>query len=166
MFICFMYTKKVLQYFRQPKNYGKLKDADGIGTVGNLVCGDVMKLYIKTGKNKKGQIVIKESRFETFGCVAALATSSMITELSRGKTIEKALKVSKKAIINGLGGLPPIKIHCSLLAIDALHEAIYDYLFKQKKPIPEELERQHQRIEREKKIIEEKYKNWIQLKTK
>lgn len=156
-----MYTKKVLQYFRQAKNYGKIKNADGIGKVGNLICGDVLWLYIKISKNKKGEEIIKDIKFETLGCVAALATSSMISELAKGKTITGALKISKKTIIKKLGGLPPIKIHCSVLAHDALNEAIYDYLSKNKKPVPEELELQHQRMEKEKKIIEERYKDWV-----
>ena len=155
-----MYNKKVLQYFKHPRNYGKIKNPDGTGKVGNIICGDVMWLYIKVGKNKKGEEIIKDIKFETYGCVAAIASSSIITDLAKGKTIRKALKLNKNKIIDSLGELPPIKIHCSILAIDAFLEAIYDYLIKNKRIIPKELEKRHQRIDREKKIIEEKYKEW------
>ncbi|MFH1838504.1 MAG: iron-sulfur cluster assembly scaffold protein [Candidatus Kuenenbacteria bacterium] len=153
-----MYTKKVLQCFKNPHNYGKIKNPDGIGKVGNIICGDVMWLYIKIDKKE----IIKDIKFETFGCVAAIATSSIITDLAKGKTIEKALKITKKNIVNSLDGLPPIKLHCSVLAIDALSEAIYDYLIKNKKEIPKELQERHKRIEQEKKIIKKKYKDWIE----
>jgi len=128
-------------------------------------CGDVMWLYIKVGKSasrrKKGQEIIKDVKFETFGCTAAIATSSMITDLAKGKTLEEALKIDKNKITNSLGGLPPIKIHCSVLANDALTEAIYDYFSKKGRPISKELSKRHQHIKREKEIIEEKYKDWI-----
>jgi len=125
-------------------------------------CGDVMWLYIKVGKNEKGEEIIKDIKFETFGCVAAIATSSIITDIAKGKTINEAIKLNKDNIIDTLEELPPIKIHCSVLAIDALNEAIYNYLSKNKKPIPEELQKRHQRIEKEKKIIEKKYADWIE----
>jgi len=156
------YSKKVMQYFRKPRNYGKIKNADAVGKVGNPVCGDVMWLYIKVGKNKKGEEIIKEIKFETFGCIAAIATSSIITDLAKGKTISQALEITNKKIVNELGGLPPIKLHCSVLASDALAEAIYNYLRKSKQPIPKELEKKHIRITKEKEIIKEKYKDWIQ----
>jgi len=158
-----MYSKKVLQYFKHPRNFGRIKKPDGIGKVGNIICGDVMQLYIKINKNKKGEEVIKDIKFETYGCVAALASSSIITDLVKGKTIKQALKTNQKQIIDSLGGLPPIKIHCSILAIDALLEAIYDYLIKNKKRIPEELKKHHKRVEKEKKMIEEKYKDWTEV---
>lgn len=126
-------------------------------------CGDVMWLYIKVAKNKKGQETIKDIKFETFGCVAALATSSVITDLAKGKTIEKAIKIDRQEIVKSLGGLPPVKLHCSVLAADALIEAIYDYLSKNKKSIPEGLEKRHEIIEKEKKEIGERYKEWIKL---
>lgn len=151
-----MYTKKTLNIFRNPKYFGKIKNPDGIGKVGNVVCGDVMWLYIKVEKDK-----IKDIKFETFGCVAAIATSSQIAEIAKGKSIKRALAITKKHIIDSLGGLPPVKVHCSVLAIDALSEAIYDYLIKNKKKVPLDLKKRHQRIEKEKKIIEEKYKDWI-----
>jgi len=154
-----LYTKKVIEHFRNPHNYGKMKNPDGIGKVGNIICGDVMHLYIKVGKNKKEEGVVKDIRFETFGCAAAIATSSVITDLVKGKTLKKALEIEKDKIIKSLGTLPPIKVHCSVLAVDALSEAIYDYLLKNKKPSPEELQKRHQRIEKEKKEVEKRYKN-------
>ena len=161
-----MYNKKVLQHFKSPHNFGKMKDPDGIGRVGNLICGDVMWFYIKIGNNKKGEEIIKDIKFETYGCVAALASSSIVTDLAKGKTIKQALKINQKEMITSLGGLPPVKIHCSILAVDALLEAIYNYLIKNKKIISEELEKHHKRIEREEKIIEEKYKEWTQIEEK
>jgi len=119
---CGLYTKKVIETFKNPHNYGKIKNADGIGKVGNPVCGDVMWLYIKV----KGEKII-DIKFETFGCVAAISTSSIITDLVKGKTLKEALKVTKDNIVESLGGLPKIKYHCSVLAIDALKEAIKDY---------------------------------------
>ena len=136
-----MYSKKVIEHFQNPHNYGKIKNPDGVGKVGNPRCGDVMKLYIKVEKEK-----IKDIKFETFGCAAALSTSSVVTDLAKGKTITQALKIKNKDVIDELGGLPIIKIHCSLLAIDALQEAIYNYLSKDKKPIPEKLKQSHQRL--------------------
>jgi nitrogen fixation protein NifU and related proteins len=121
-----MYSKKVLEHFKNPKNVGKIEGADGIGTVGNRACGDVMHLYIAVKADK-----IVDIKFETMGCAAAIATSSMITELAKGKTIDEASKLTKDNIVDALEGLPPIKIHCSLLAVEALHKAIEDY--KQKK---------------------------------
>ncbi len=154
------YSKKVIDAFKNPHNSGKIKDADGIGKVGNPVCGDVMWLYIKVAKNEKGEDFIKDISFETFGCVAAIASSSIITDVAKGKTIEQALALNKKAILGELEGLPPIKVHCSVLAIDGLDEAIYDYLSKNKKSIPKELEEKHNFLEKERKEIEEKYKDW------
>lgn len=156
-----IYTKKVIDYFRKPHNYGKIDDPDGKGQVGNIVCGDVMYLYIKIGKDKKNREIIEDAKFETFGCVAAISTSSMITDLVKGKTLEEALEIEKDDIIKLLGGLPPIKYHCSVLAVDALSEAIYDYLSKKKKEIPEELQKRHRRIEKEKKEIEKRYAKWM-----
>ena len=156
-----MYNKKVLQHFKNPHNFGKIKNADGIGKVGNIICGDVMNLYLKIGQNKKGEEILKDIKFETYGCVAAIATSSMITDLAKGKTIDEAIKLNKDSIINALDKLPSIKIHCSDLAIDALNEAIFDYLSKNKRTIPKELEKRHLRIQKEKNIIEKKYTDWI-----
>lgn len=122
------YGEKVMEHFRNPRNVGEIPDADGIGNVGNTVCGDIMRLYIKVEND-----VIKDAKFKTYGCGAAIATSSMITELVKGKTIEEALKVSNSAVAEALGGLPKIKMHCSVLAEEALKSAIDDYLKKKKK---------------------------------
>jgi nitrogen fixation NifU-like protein len=158
------YTKKVLEHFKNPHNYGKMKNPDGVGKVGNVACGDVMWLYIKIGKKKiknKEQEIIKDIKFETYGCTAAIASSSMITDIAKGKTLDQAINISKDDVVKSLGGLPPIKIHCSVLATDALAEAIYDYMKKNNKKIPEKLEKIHKRIEQEKRIVEEKYKDWV-----
>ncbi|MFA5878429.1 MAG: iron-sulfur cluster assembly scaffold protein [Candidatus Staskawiczbacteria bacterium] len=151
-----VYTKKVLDLFKKPHNYGKIKSADGVGKVGNPTCGDVMWLYIKVDKRE----VIKDIKFETFGCVAAISTSSMITDLAKGKTIKEALEITKDNVVESLGGLPKIKFHCSVLAVDALVEAIFDYLSKNKKEISKELKERHSRISREREIIEKRYKKW------
>jgi nitrogen fixation NifU-like protein len=120
-----MYTEKVMEHFRNPHNMGEIPDADGVGTVGNPVCGDLMTIYIKVKDNK-----IEDIKFKTFGCGAAIATSSMITDLARGKTLEEAMKISRGDVAENLGGLPPVKMHCSNLAADGLHAAIQDYLKK------------------------------------
>lgn len=122
-----LYSKKVLEHFSRPHNQGQINDADGVATVGNPNCGDIMKLYIKVGKNKKGEEIIKDARFETLGCGAAVATSSMITDLAKGATLKKALEITRKDISSELGGLPPVKEHCSNLAAEALHKAIKNY---------------------------------------
>lgn len=124
-------------------------------------CGDVMNLYIKIGKNKKKEEFIKDIKFETFGCVAAISTSSIITDLVKGKTIKEALKITKDNIISSLGGLPKIKYHCSVLAVDALTEAIYDYFLKNKKGIPDDLKKRRDIIQKSKEIIEKRYKKWM-----
>lgn len=116
------YSQKVLDYFRNPRNMGKIDDADGIGKVGNPQCGDVMWIYIKVKDN-----IITDCKFETFGCVAAIATSSILTELAKGKTLDDALKITNKDVANELEGLPPIKMHCSLLAEEGLRSAVKDY---------------------------------------
>ena len=124
------YTKKVIECFKNPKNYGRMKNPDGVGKVGNPVCGDVMWLYIRVGKNKTGEKIISDIKFETFGCVAAIATSSIITTLAKGKTLEEALNINKDKIIRSLGGLPPVKRNCSVLAASTLEAAIKNYLSK------------------------------------
>lgn len=158
-----IYTEKVLAYFKNPRNMGNIKKPDGVGKVGNIVCGDVMHLYIKVGKTKEGEEIIKDVKFETLGCVAAIATSSAITELVKGKTFKEALKLKKEDIVKKLGGLPPVKIHCSILAIDALYEAIYDYFRKKKKEISETLKKTHEKIQKDKKFIEKRYKKWLRI---
>jgi len=121
------YTPQTIDHFQHPRNFGGMVDADGVGMVGNPICGDVMKLYLRVGRNKKGEEIVADIKFETFGCVAAIATSSMITELALGKTLQEALKIKNKDIATELGELPVEKIHCSVLAADALKEAIEDY---------------------------------------
>ena len=117
------YSEKVIEHFKNPRNVGEIPDADGVGNVGNPMCGDIMRLYIKVMDNK-----IVDAKFKTFGCGAAIATSSMVTELVKGKTIEEALKISNRAVAEALGGLPKVKMHCSVLAEEALKSAIDDYL--------------------------------------
>jgi nitrogen fixation NifU-like protein len=116
-----------MEHFKNPRNVGEMENPDGVGHVGNPVCGDIMELYIKV---KDGIIV--DAKFRTFGCGAAIATSSMVTEIVKGKSIEEALKISNKAVVEALDGLPPVKVHCSVLAEDALKAAIEDYLGHQK----------------------------------
>jgi len=123
-----LYSDKVMEHFKNPRNVGEIEDPDGIGHVGNPVCGDIMELYIKVEDN-----IIADAKFKTFGCGAAIATSSMVTELVKGETIDKALKISNRAVAEALGGLPPIKMHCSVLAEEALKSAIEDYLIKSKR---------------------------------
>jgi len=155
------YSNKVLAHFKNPKNLGKIKNPDGKGKVGNIICGDTMWLYIRVSKNNKGEEIIADVKFETFGCAAAIATSSMITELAKGKTLGQALAIRRQDVIDSLGGLPPVKIHCSVLAADALAEAIYDYLHKNKREISSDLRARHERIKKEKEIIEKKYAGWV-----
>jgi nitrogen fixation NifU-like protein len=119
------YSEKVMDHFMHPRNVGEIPDASGIGTVGNPICGDVMKMFIKVENN-----VIVDAKFKTFGCGAAISTSSMVTEMVKGKTIEEALKISNKAVAEALGGLPVIKMHCSVLAEEALRSALADYYKK------------------------------------
>ncbi len=121
-----MYSEKVVEFFMHPRNVGRLDPADGVGEVGNPRCGDVMKIYIQVRDNR-----IDDIRFETFGCAAAIATSSMITEMVKGKTLEEALGVSNKDVLDALGGLPPEKIHCSLLAEEGIRAAVEDYRKRQ-----------------------------------
>ncbi len=155
-----LYTKKVLETFKNPRNYGKIKNASGIGKVGNIVCGDVMWLYIKIVENKNGKEIIKDIKFETFGCVAAISTSSIITDLVKGKTIKEALKITKHNVIGSSGGLPKIKYHCSVLAVDALVEAIYDYFSKKGVNISDDLQKKHEAIRKSKEIIDKRYEKW------
>jgi len=122
-----MYTKKVIEHFQKPHNLGKMKDPDCVGEVGNPVCGDLMRIYLKVKKNKKNQEVIEDIKFETLGCVAAIATSSMITQLAKGKTFDEARKIKFSDVEKSLGSLPPVKKHCADLAVRALQAAIEDY---------------------------------------
>jgi len=116
------YSRKVMEHFMNPHNMGDMPDADGVGTVGNPVCGDVMKIFLKIENNR-----VVDARFKTFGCGAAIATSSMVTDLVKGKTIEEALAMTNKTVAEALDGLPPIKMHCSVLAEEGIQAAIEDY---------------------------------------
>ena len=118
-----MYTKKVMDHFSNPRNMGEIENPSGVGTVGNAKCGDIMRMYLDIDDND----IIQDVKFKTFGCGAAVATSSMATELVKGKTVEEALKVTNKAVMEALDGLPPVKVHCSLLAEEAIHAALWDY---------------------------------------
>ncbi|MDA8079445.1 MAG: Fe-S cluster assembly scaffold protein NifU [Nitrospiraceae bacterium] len=122
-----MYSERVMDHFTNPRNVGDMADADGVGTVGNPTCGDAMKIYIKVQDDR-----IIDAKFKTFGCGAAIAVSSMVTEMVKGKTLDEALAISKEAVANELGGLPPQKMHCSNLGADALKKAIEDYRSKRK----------------------------------
>ena len=145
-----LYSEKVMDHFQNPRNVGKLPDADGIGEVGNAKCGDIMRMYLDI--DEKG--VIQEARFKTFGCGAAVATSSMATELVKGKNVEEALQVTNKAVLEALDGLPPLKVHCSLLAEEAIHAALWDYAKKHHMKI-EGLEKPVNDIEEKEDIEEE-----------
>ncbi len=121
-----MYSEKVMDHFANPRNVGEIENASAVGTVGNAKCGDIMRIYLDIDDNH----VIKDAKFKTFGCGAAIATSSMATELIIGKTIEEALEITNKTVMEALDGLPPVKIHCSLLAEEAIHAALWDYAEK------------------------------------
>ena len=122
-----MYSEKVMDHFSNPRNVGEIENASGVGTVGNAKCGDIMRMYLDIDEDTK---IIIECKFKTFGCGAAVATSSMATELVKGKTIYEALEVTNKAVMEALDGLPPVKVHCSLLAEEAIHAALWDYAEK------------------------------------
>ena len=121
-----MYSEKVMDHFQHPRNVGEIENASGVGTVGNAKCGDIMRMYLDIDDNG----IIQDCKFKTFGCGAAVATSSMATELVKGKTIQEALEVTNKAVMEALDGLPPVKVHCSVLAEHAIKAAIYDYAQK------------------------------------
>lgn len=121
-----MYSEKVMEHFNNPRNVGEIENPSGVGTVGNAKCGDIMRMYLNIDDNN----VIQEAKFKTFGCGAAVATSSMATELVKGKTVKEALNVTNQAVMEALDGLPPVKVHCSLLAEEAIHAALWDYAQK------------------------------------
>ena len=121
-----MYSEKVMDHFNNPRNMGEIENASGVGTVGNAKCGDIMRMYLDIDANG----IIQDVKFKTFGCGAAVATSSMATELVKGKTVQEALTVTNKAVCEALDGLPPVKVHCSLLAEEAIHAALWDYATK------------------------------------
>lgn len=120
------YSEEVMEHFTNPRNVGEIENASGVGTVGNAKCGDIMRIYLDVDDNQ----IIRDCKFKTFGCGAAVATSSMATEMIKGKSIQEALKLTNKAVMEALGGLPPIKVHCSLLAEEAVHAALWDYAQK------------------------------------
>ena len=122
-----MYTEKVMDHFKNPRNVGEIESASGVGTVGNAKCGDIMQIFLDIDENE----IIRDVKFKTFGCGAAIATSSRATEMVKGKTIDEALQITNKMVTDSLGGLPPVKLHCSVLAEEALHAAIADYKAKQ-----------------------------------
>lgn len=121
-----MYTEKVMDHFMHPRNVGEIENASGVGTVGNAKCGDIMRIFLDIDENQ----IVRDAKFKTFGCGAAIATSSMATEMIIGKTVQEALEVTNKAVMEALGGLPPVKVHCSLLAEQAVHAALWDYAQK------------------------------------
>lgn len=133
-----LYSDKVMDHFQNPRNVGKIEDADGIGEVGNAVCGDIMRIYLKIDPETK---IITDAKFNTFGCGSAIATSSMATELIKGKHIDEALKLSNQAVVEALDGLPPKKIHCSVLAEEAVRAALKDYYERSGLPLTEELKK-------------------------
>lgn len=120
------YSEEVMEHFTNPRNVGEIENASGVGTVGNAKCGDIMRIYLDVDDNQ----IIRDCKFKTFGCGAAVATSSMATEMIKGRSIQEALKLTNKAVMEALGGLPPVKVHCSLLAEEAVHAALWDYAQK------------------------------------
>ena len=128
-----MYIEKVMDHFNNPRNVGEIENASGVGTVGNAKCGDIMRIYLDIDEETK---VIKDCKFKTFGCGAAVATSSMATQLVIGRTIYEAMEVTNKAVMDALDGLPPVKVHCSLLAEESIHAALWDYCTKTGIEIP------------------------------
>lgn len=126
-----MYTEKVMEHFRNPRNVGEIENADGVGEVGNPVCGDMMKITIRVSEDR-----LEDVKFQTLGCGAAIATSSIVTELAKGMTLDQAVNINRQTVVDALGGLPPAKIHCSVLAADGLHKAIEDYREKHGASVP------------------------------
>ena len=133
------YSEKVMDHFTNPRNVGEIENADGVGVVGNAKCGDIMKIYLKIEND-----VITDCKFKTFGCGAAIATSSMATELIKGHTVEEALKLTNSVVVEALEGLPPVKVHCSVLAEEAVKTAVADYYTKIGKPVDFEIEKSHE----------------------
>ncbi|MCF7890778.1 iron-sulfur cluster assembly scaffold protein [Candidatus Bipolaricaulota bacterium] len=158
-----MYSEKVMEHFNDPQNQRKMENPDAIGKVGNALCGDVMWIYIKIGENEDGKEIIEDISWETFGCTAAIATSSMVTELAKGKTLEKALEISNEKVAEELDGLPSVKMHCSNLAADGLVEAIYNFLDSSEKEIPEDLQKRHEQIEQHMEKVQEEYGDYVEM---
>ncbi len=152
-----MYTEKAMDHFRNPRNYGRMENPDAVGKVGNIVCGDVMWIYLKIEND-----IIRDVKFETFGCTAAIATSSMITELAKGKSINEALNITNNEVAGSLGGLPPVKMHCSVLAAEALNEAVYNYLRKQGREIPGRVQERHDTSAAHMESLEKRYEKFME----
>ena len=142
------YTNAIIEHFKNPKNMGEMENPDASAKVGSPMCGDELWVHLKISKNPDGELFIEDIKFQSFGCAAAIATGSMITELAKGKTLKEALKINRRSVDDALGGLPKVKIHCSLLASDALHEAIYGYYKEHGISVPEELEKLHEQIQK------------------
>jgi nitrogen fixation protein NifU and related proteins len=140
-----MYSKPVMDNFMHPKNQGRIKNPDGVGSVGNPSCGDIMTVYIKVKKNKQGREFISDIKFETLGCAAAIATSSMITQMAKGKDLKSAQTITRDDVAESLEGLPPVKMHCSNLAADALRRAIEDYQEKPQKAAAKKITKKKKR---------------------
>lgn len=157
------YSKEIIRHFRHPQNVGRMRNPDGLGKAGNLTCGDIMYLYIKIGKDKRRNETIQDIKFETFGCTVAIANTSLLTTLVKGKTLEEAADVTKEDLLKKFGQVPIVKIHCSMLAVDALAEAIHDYLSRNKKPISKKLREKHERIMKDRDIMEERHKELVGL---
>ena len=154
-----LYSEKVMDHFNHPRNVGEMENPSGVGTVGNAKCGDIMRMYLDIDDNG----IIQEAKFKTFGCGAAVATSSMATELVKGKTIQEALEVTNKAVMEALDGLPPVKVHCSLLAEEAIHAALGEYAEKHGLK-SEGLQKPKNDISEGEEAEEEEYKNFLQEK--
>ncbi len=158
-----MYSDTVMEHFNEPHNQRKMENPDGVGKVGNALCGDVMWLYIKVKEDENGDEIIEDISWETFGCTAAIATSSMVTDLAKGEKVDEAIEITNEQVAEELDGLPPVKMHCSNLASDGLVEAIYDYLDSNDRNIPEELEKRHQNIEKHMEEVEEEYGDYVEM---
>jgi len=156
-----LYSKEIMKHFKSPRNVGIIKNADGIGKAGNILCGDTMKIYIRV-KNDR----IADIKSQCMGCVVAIANTSLLTTMVKGKKLSEALKITKDDILKRFGKVPAIKIHCSVLAIDALSEAIYNYYKRNNLPISEELENRHKRIKQTFENIEKRYKDFVKFEEK
>ena len=163
-----LYSKEIVKHFKNPKNMGRIKNADAVGEAGNLLCGDIMRIYLKI-KERKGKKIISDIKGEVFGCLVAIANTSILTTMVKGKSLKNALKIKKDDLIKKLGGykkIPPIKIHCSILALDALHEAIYNYFKKNNLPIPKEIEKEHKKVKKTLETIEKRHREFVEMERK
>lgn len=159
-----IYTKEIMRHFTNPRNMGRINNPDGVGEAGNIQCGDLMKLYIKVKKDKKtGKGKISDIKFECLGCVVAIANTSLITTMVKGKSLEEAIRIEKEDILKKLGSVPSTKVHCSILATDALYEAIYDYYKKNNLSIPKVLLDKHIRIKQTIETLEKRYAKHIEF---